>query len=69
MSDDPSDLKPLVVPTRKPRTYRKDDCCEQEENYFEDDSEDVICRSRKEHACPVKCRVCGEEIFQSNCCT
>lgn len=43
-------------------------CCDVEDNQYDDDSETVLCRSCREHACEVKCRVCEQTVFQSNCC-
>jgi hypothetical protein len=51
---------PIILPLEK--------CCEREENSYEDDSDCVVCRSCKEWTCEVKCRACGNVIFQSACC-
>ncbi len=52
----------------EPKQEPEENCCDNENNQYDDDSEDIICRSCKEHACEVKCRVCGEVVFASNCC-
>ncbi len=49
-------------------TKKHPQCCQDDDNIYDDEDEDVICPSCGEHACPVKCRVCGEEVFASNCC-
>lgn len=43
-------------------------CCEDEDNAYDNEDECIICPSCKEWACEVKCRECGDMIFESNCC-
>lgn len=43
-------------------------CCEDEKNYYEDEDSLDICRSCKEWTSPVKCRECGDTVFDSSCC-
>lgn len=45
-----------------------DDCCDNPDNHYDDDDQDIICPSCREHACPVRCSECKETVFQSNCC-
>lgn len=47
---------------------KKETCCDDEINHVDDDSEDIICPSCKEHTCPVICTECGEIVFESACC-
>lgn len=52
------------------KAVRAPDCCDDENNHFEDDSECVVCYRCKEWTCETKCRVCCDEtISESGCCS